>query len=115
MTMRRRGPNPPEHLSDRCKKWWRSVNDLYALEDHHLHLLRLAAEALDRAEQAREIIAVDGITVKTGDGGIKAHPAVAIERDARTAAARLIRELDLDVEAAPDRSRPPGLRSNRRI
>lgn len=110
--MRKRGPNPPEHLSDRCKKWWRAVMTDYDLEAHHEHLLRLAAEALDRAEQARSILAVEGICVAAGES-VKAHPAVAIERDARTAAARLIRELDLDAETAPATPRPPGLRSNR--
>jgi P27 family predicted phage terminase small subunit len=111
--MRRRGPNPPEHLSERCRDWWRSVVDEYDLEQHHLHLLRLGAEAIDRAEEARVILAAEGIVVRSGDT-VKAHPAVAIERDARLAAARLIRELDLDVEAPAERSRPPALRSNRR-
>ena len=112
--MRRRGPNPPAHLSEAMKSWWRSVHADYALEPHHVHLLKLAAEALDRAEQAREIIAQEGITARTADGGSKAHPAIAIERDARTAAARLIRELDLDTEAPSTQRRPPALYSNRR-
>ena len=111
--MRRRGPNPPDHLSDRCKTWWRSVNQDFELEDHHLHLLRLAAEALDRSEEARAILAVEGIVVRSGDT-VKAHPCVSIERDARLAVARLIRELDLDVEMPAERLRPPALRSNRR-
>src|SRR5687768_2067225 len=104
--MRRSGPTPPEHLSDRCRKWWRSVVSDFELELHHLHLLRLAAEAIDRAEEARAILADEGIVVRTGET-VKAHPAVAIERDARLAAARLIRELDLDVEPPAERSRPP--------
>ena len=76
-------------------------------------ILRLAAEAIDRSEEARTILAAEGIVVRSGDA-VKAHPAVAIERDARLAVARLIRELDLDVEAPAERARPPGLRSNRR-
>ena len=57
----------------------------------------------------------DGLTVTTADGGMKAHPAVAIERDARLAFARLVRELDLDAGAPSGGSRPPALGSNRRI
>ena len=86
----------------------------YELEHHHVRLLRLACEAWDRGQQAREAIDRDGLTIGTGDGGLKAHPCVAIERDARIGFARLVRELDLDAGAPGERSRPPTLASNRR-
>lgn len=105
---------PPAHLAPETADWWRAVLVEYALEPHHLRLLRLACEAWDRTQQAREILDRDGLTTETETGGLKAHPAVAIERDARLAFARLLRELDLDAETAPDRARPPALRSNRR-
>ncbi|CAN7517096.1 P27 family phage terminase small subunit [Mesorhizobium caraganae] len=112
--MKRRGPNPPEHLSDQAKTWWRGVVQDYVLEPHHLRLLQLAAEAWDRAQQARAVIDKEGITTTDDRKNVRAHPAVGIEKDARTGFARLVRELDLDVELPPNRSRPPGLRSNRR-
>jgi len=74
----------------------------------------LAAESFDRCQQARELIDRDGLVVVTADGGLKQHPAVSIERDSRLAFARLLRELDLDATAPPERARPPGLHSNRR-
>jgi P27 family predicted phage terminase small subunit len=86
----------------------------YDLEGHHLRLLQSAAETWDRLQQAREMIDRDGLTIQTGDGGLKAHPAVAIERDARLAFARLVRELDLDAGAPSGSPRPPALGSNRR-
>lgn len=104
---------PPEHLTHASRAWWSEVMGEYALESHHLRLLTLAAEAYDRAAQARELIDKEGLVVRTRDGGRKAHPAVAIERDARLAFARLVRELDLDAEPAPPTVRPPALRSNR--
>jgi len=86
----------------------------YSLEPHHIRLLTLACEAFDRCTQAREAIAAEGLTIATGDGGCKAHPAVAIERDSRLAFCRCLRELDLDVEPpANSRTAPPALRSNR--
>lgn len=51
----------PDHLSDDAAKWWRSVNREYDLEDHHLRLLTLAAEAWDRTQQAREVLAIEGL------------------------------------------------------
>ena len=87
----------------------------FELEEHHRKLLLLACEAFDRCAEAREILARDGLTIPTGDGGQKAHPAVAIERDARTGFMRALRELDLDTEAPPETRRPPSLRSNRRL
>ena len=56
-----------------------------------------------------------GLTFEDPHGCPKTRPEVAIERDSRLAFARLVRELDLDVEAAGVEGwgRPPALRSNR--
>lgn len=78
----------------------------YDLEQHHLHLLRLAAEALDRAEEGRVLVAREGMIVPTTAGGSKTHPAIGIERDSRIAFARLLREFDLDADPPADRSHP---------
>jgi P27 family predicted phage terminase small subunit len=85
----------------------------YALEPHHVRLLQAACETWDRLQQAREILATDGLMVE-GAQGPKAHPMLAVERDSRLALARLIRELDLDTEPPAQGVRPPALRSNRR-
>ena len=109
-----RTPPAPRHLKKATRLWWQSVVTDYSLEPHHLRLLQAAAESWDRYQEARMILAKDGLTTPTASG-LKAHPAVAIERDARLAFARLVRELDLDVEAPRDtRVGPVGLRSNRR-
>jgi P27 family predicted phage terminase small subunit len=104
----------PGHLAHDTAAWWIHVHADFDLEPHHTRLLTLACEAYDRCAQARCLIDQDGPVTRTTDGGIKAHPAVAIERDARLAFARLLRELDLDTESPTERARPPGLRSNRR-
>jgi phage terminase small subunit len=88
----------------------------YLLEQHHLRLLQLAAEAWDSAQQARTAIAEHGMTFIDRFGSPRTRPEVAIERDARLAFARLVRELDLDCEPpASSGSRPPSLISNRRV
>ena len=108
-------PKPPKHLSRAAAAWWRHVVGEYELEPHHLHLLKLACEALDRGESARAAIAVHGETYTDNQGNPRTRPEVAIERDCRIAFARLARELDLDTSppAAPAPRRPPTLRSNR--
>jgi phage terminase small subunit len=109
----KRSPAAPSYLTAAAKRWWKSVLANYALEDHHLHLLRLACEALDRAEEARAALATLGTTYLDRFNAPHPRPEVAIERDSRIAYARLCRELDLDTEM-PASSRPPALRSNRR-
>lgn len=107
--------NPPEHLSEGVRSWWLSVIKTYALEPHHIRLLQLAGEAWDRAQQARVIIDKEGITFRDDRKNYRTHPAVGIEKDARIGFARLIRELDLDVEPpSSSRTGPPSLRSIRR-
>ena len=80
------------------------VTSSYTLEEHHIRLLTLAAEARDRCAQAREQLARAGLTIE-GREGTKAHPCIAIERDARTAFAHLVKQLALDNVGAPRRGR----------
>lgn len=105
---------PPKHLKLKTRKWFAHVCESYVLEEHHLRLLTLAAEAWDRCEQAREVLGREGLTYMDRFDAPRARPELAVERDSRTAFARLVRELDLDTEATPDKPRPPALRSNRR-
>ena len=87
---------------------------MYVLQEHHLRLLQLACEAWDRAQAARERLDRDGVTVQGAEGGLKTHPAVGVERDARLAVARLVRELDLDAEPpVSERVGPLPIFSNR--
>ena len=105
---------PPAHLSQSAKQWWRTTVDRYVLEEHHIRLLQLLCESWDRAQEAREQLAQDGLTVVGREGGLRPHPCVAIERDSRLAVARLVRELDLDTEPpVSERIGPAALFSNR--
>lgn len=89
---------PPAHLSEDMRRWWVQVNEDYRLEDEHRLLLTAAAEAHDRADQARRQIDVEGMTTTDRFGQVKPHPLLAVERDSRSAFARLVRQLDLEAE-----------------
>lgn len=107
-------PKAPSHLTEPTRAWWREVVKIYDLESHHLRLLQAACEVWDRLQEARELLARDGLVIEGREGGMRPHPAVAIERDSRIGFSRLVRELDLDVELPAPGARPPALRSNRR-
>ena len=98
----------PASLSASSKRLWRRITDDYELagEPHALELLRMALEQVDRAEEARQTVAREGAYFSDRFGQPKAHPAIAVERDAKTLAARLLRELGLAPEEADDQ-RPP--------
>ncbi|MBX4967192.1 hypothetical protein [Rhizobium binae] len=97
----------PDHLRPETRKWVKGILAEYELESHHFRQLVKTSEAWDRSEQAREILAKDGLTVVDRYGTPKAHPCVGIERDSRTAFFRGLRELALDGVDAPDAPRPP--------
>jgi phage terminase small subunit len=84
----------------------------FRLEQHHVRLLTLAAEAWDRGQEAREALTKEGLTFVDRFGQPHARPEVAIERDARIAFARLLRELALDVDPPADDARPPRIVGN---
>ncbi len=98
---------PPPYLTAASKKWWRSVVSAFELEPSDLRLLEHAAACWDRAEEARKLVTAEGAVIDGRFPGQRvAHPGVGIERDARTLHARLLRELNLDLEP-PAESRPP--------
>ena len=100
----------PRHLSKQTAKLYRRLVTDYRLDDeaHALEVLRLACEAIDRCDEAREAIAKDGPFIEDRFGQLRCHPGVQVERDSRLAALRALRELSLDG-AAPDDVRPPRL------
>ncbi|MDQ3127303.1 MAG: hypothetical protein M3Q66_02435 [Chloroflexota bacterium] len=97
-------PRPPAHLKSAGRRLWKRVAEDVELEGHHEELLRLACEALDRCDEAREVIAKEGMT-RPGRWGDVVHPCIAIERDSAIRASRLLRELGIDL--IDDKSRPP--------
>ena len=60
-------------------------------------ILTAAAEAWDRKEQARLLIAEEGIVIKDVSGESVANPAVQVEDTAVRRMASLIRDLGLDA------------------
>ena len=101
---------PPTHLKPATRKWWLDVTRTFQLEPHHIRLLTLATEAWDRGQEARQALSQSGLTYTDRLGVPRARPEVAIERDARIAFARLLRELNLDVSSPAEAySRPPEL------
>jgi P27 family predicted phage terminase small subunit len=101
---------PPKHLSTEAKRWWKKLTAEYTLDDSAgLLLLTTGMEAFDRMRQAQQVIAADGPSVVDRYGRTKAHPLIAVERDARAALHRAMRELNLDLEPLrPGPGRPPG-------
>lgn len=104
-------PKAPRHLRAATRRWWAAVVADWTLEEHHVRLLTAACESWDRCQEAREQISREGLTVPTKAGGPRLHPCVRVETDSRLAFARLVRELDLDVQPPAEAKRAPALRS----
>lgn len=102
----------PSHLRPETASWWQTVVAEFELEPHHLHLLRLACEAWDRGQEAREALAQHGSVFVDRFGQPRARPEIAIERDSRISFARMLRELALDVDSPTEDGRPPRISGN---
>ncbi len=102
-------PKPPKHLSSASKRWFRSVVDEWEMSPTDVKVLVLACQALDRAEAARQTLATEGEFYRDEiKDVIRAHPAVLVARDMTTLAARLIKDLRLDMPAVRPVGRPGG-------
>ncbi len=98
---------PPDHLSEGSKTLWNALVSDYGLtgDDAALMILKTALESRDRADQAQTILNKEGLTVEDRTRGLKAHPLVAVERNARAACLQAMKMLHFDIEPArPGRS-----------
>jgi P27 family predicted phage terminase small subunit len=97
------GPaEPPAHLSERAKKIWREV--VYRVRSPgRVVMLQTALEALDRADEAREAVSKEGLTVTTKTtGAVHVHPLLKVEKDQRALFSKLWRELALHWDSKID-------------
>jgi len=83
---------PPVHLGPAGRRLWRAVLAGYRLAATERAILQAGCEALDRQAEARALIDAEGLIIE-GRYGPRAHPALAIERDARLALVRTLRAL----------------------
>jgi phage terminase small subunit len=90
-------PPAPNHLQPTTSEWWTAVVKEFDLAPHQLRILQVAAEAWDRKEEARKVLAREGLSYVDAKGMHRARPEVAVERDSRAAYLRAMRELALDV------------------
>lgn len=81
---------------------WRAVLADYALSAAELRVLDHACQAADRAAEAKAEVDRDGVTVE-GRYGPRIHPAAAVERDARAAVLRALKDLGVVDRREPGR------------
>jgi len=91
-------PTVPTGLSQETRAWWAQVVRDYELEGGHLKLLEMACRMLDRTKEARATLKKRGLTGKDKYGVARVHPCIVIERASALAFARLLRELNLDLD-----------------
>lgn len=99
----------PRHLGKDGRDLWAALQRDYGIADSAgLTLLTTAAEALDRMRKAQKLIAQHGEVTPDRYGGLRANPAITIEKDARNGLLAAIRALNLDVEPLKAIGRPGG-------
>ncbi|HDR8861634.1 TPA: phage terminase small subunit P27 family [Burkholderia territorii] len=106
-------PPPPDSMSSRAAAEWVRVAPLVVslglLSASDLRALELLAETLATEAQLRETLDREGLTIATGTGGSKAHPALRALSDARAQAARLLDAFGLSPRGRQAIDAPPPL------
>lgn len=109
---KRKKPAPPAGWSVRACQVWRDAHADFDMHSAENELLKLACEALMRAEQASAALRKHGLTCIDRYGSPRARPEVEVEARSRVFYASAIRQLGLQLaEAAAADS--PGVASAR--
>ncbi|HDR9189141.1 TPA: phage terminase small subunit P27 family [Burkholderia cepacia] len=106
-------PPSPDGMSSRAAAEWDRVAPLVVslglLSASDLRALELLAETLATEAQLRETLDREGLTIATGTGGSKAHPALRALSDARAQASRLLDAFGLSPRGRQAIDAPPPL------
>ena len=97
--MANRTPAAPPGLGNRARTLWRDLHRAWTFTPDEAEVLKLACEAVDRAEKAQGAIRVAGVLIKDRFGAVKENPACKIRAAAEVNAARLLRQLEFSAEA----------------
>jgi phage terminase small subunit len=101
---------PSIELKTSGAKFRRAVLREYTFTDtHDFYRLDLAAHCIDRIMECQEVIDAEGCFIVDRFKQKREHPAVKTERDQKVVFCRIVRELNLDIEAPKEASRPPAL------
>lgn len=96
-------PEPPDHLDARAQAEWcrvaQAAVSLGTLTTADLAALELLAKTLATEAAACELLAQQGFTCMTAEGGMKSHPAVRIMEAARGQARALLSDFGLTPRA----------------
>lgn len=104
-------PPPPEHLPDAASREWKRlapiVAELGTVSAADLRAFELLCSTLATASDAEAAVRAEGMTMPTGGGGVRSHPAVKVMETARAQAARLLEQFGLTPKARNYVSRAP--------
>lgn len=90
-------PPPPPHLGEPERAIWDAITGEWKGTSASFFVLVSTLEAHQRAREAREVIGEEGMTIVGRDGQPKAHPLCSVERDARAAFQRGLKQLGIRV------------------
>ena len=99
-------PPAPTHLSEESRRLWDEIVSEFEIRDAPgLAILQSGLVSRDRADQAKQVLDDEGLTVVGPNGAIKAHPAVPVERDSRAAWLQALKLLNCQPEPAANTRR----------
>jgi hypothetical protein len=98
----------PRPLGEHGAQLWRSITSSYDISDEGGRaVLAEACTMADRAAELAAAIARDGVVLSTRTG-LRSHPAIRDEIQARSFITRSLQRLGLSFEAVKPIGRPPG-------
>jgi phage terminase small subunit len=103
-------PKPPKNMSLSAKKAWKALAFEYGIRDAiGIQILTEYCQALQRAEESREKIRIEGSVIEDRFKQRKEHPACVTERGAVSTMLACLKALNLDIEPLHDHpGRPLG-------